>query len=226
MKYTYYDATVCKFMRKHSTNFNQLFHMVWSSHMSLTNLVTTTFFYNPEYLPDVITSYRLNAIDIGTSVDNFLHCKKKRYKLPEKYKTEFGRLLQDLRNKDLSIAQKIEEISKERGLTWGLLITLIIQEHISIAIDIAIALSEGKRIDDMLNLIRLNGVNLINVYQTAGNNPIMVNKGIKIWNEHNEQFVKQIKARINKDNIEAIKLHNALQLHSFPMSNFFYKAIN
>ncbi len=225
MKFHYYDKTVRKFAKKHPRNFNQLYHMVWASHTSFTNLAITSFLYNQDSFLNVLEQYRLNAIDIGTSVDAALRYCKKKYKLPEKYHDEAEALLKALEGKDKNIADKIKEIIDERGLTWGVYITLLIQEHITLALEIAVALSEGKGIDRYMALLTTNGVQLINAYQNAGNNPILIEKGVKIWNTHNEQFVKQVRAHIDKDYKKATKLYGALQLHSFPMANFFIKAI-
>jgi len=219
MKFHYYEPTISEFGRKHPSNGNQLLHMLWSSFTSYTNLIISAISTNAIILQDSIHRLRLLSLDIGTSVNKILKFKKRKIHLPSKYQDELAMFINRLPDNE------IKTIIEGMGSTWGALISAILQDNIILMIEIARALINGEGINDMLAKLNANTVLFINVIQAAGNKPVLVSKGIKIWTQFNNQFIEQIQAIIARDNIRTINLYNELQLQSFPMANFFNNVI-
>jgi len=193
--------------------------MLWSSFTSYTNLIISAISTNAIILQDSIHRLRLLSLDIGTSVNKILKFKKRKIHLPSKYQDELAMFINRLPDNE------IKTIIEGMGSTWGALISAILQDNIILMIEIARALINGEGINDMLAKLNANTVLFINVIQAAGNKPVLVSKGIKIWTQFNNQFIEQIQAIIARDNIRTINLYNELQLQSFPMANFFNNVI-
>lgn len=219
MKFHYYIPTISEFVHKHPSNGNQLLHMLWSSFTSYTNLMISAISINAIILQDSIHRLRLLSLDIGTSVNKILKCKKRKIHLPSKYQDELAMFINRLPDNE------IKTIIEGMGSTWGALISAILQDNIILMIEIARALINGEGINDMLAKLNANTVLFINVIQAAGNKPVLISKGIKVWTQFNDQFIGQIQAIIARDNIRTINLYNELQLQSFPMANFFNNVI-
>tara|TARA_R100000750_G_C2345093_1_gene95964 strand:+ start:588 stop:1250 length:663 start_codon:yes stop_codon:yes gene_type:complete len=219
MKFTYYNATISDFSHKHPSNANQLFHMLWSSFASYTNLIVTTVTADTNILSDVIRQIRLLTLDIGTSINKTLKCRKRNIHLSPKYEDELDVYVSRLPN------DVIKTMIESMGSTWGALVSAIMQDIITLFIEIAHALVRGEGINDMLTRLNANTVQLLNVLQAAGNRPVLLSKGVKIWTQFNNLFIEQIQAIIAKDNLLMVTLYNKLQLQSFAMTNFFNKLI-
>lgn len=219
MKFTYNNPTISEFVRKHPSNANQLFHMLWSSFASYTNLIITTITTNSNILSDVIHQFRLLSLDIGTSINKTLKCRKRNIHLSPKYKEELDIYVSKLPD------DVIKTMIESMGSTWGALVSAIMQDIITLFVEIGHALMRGEGINDMLARLNANTVQLLNVLQAAGNRPVLLTKGIEIWTQFNSLFIEQTQAIIDKDNQKAIMLYNKLQLQSFAMTNFFNKLI-
>lgn len=203
-----------------------MFNVLWSTFTNYTNMyIRAATRYQPD-LNQTELDFRETAIDLGKNLDQTLQQSNLPHKISTRNESVFATLMTSLKQDNPTTFSQVGSRFNTRNLTAGLLLTLLLEEHITLLKRYIQAVMQGQGTQSSLRAeLTQNANNIVKLYLKVSKwkGQDVHKNGEQVFGQYLADIVDHVAEESRKDYGSSNRVNTRLQNNSLCLADYFYK---